>query len=199
EASVDARSGSVSYRPAADYNGADTFGLEVSDGTAATPLEVPVGIAAVNDAPAAHAASHALDEDTQLDGQCKADDVDGDSLTFKAGQPPRHGALEINAATGAFHYAPAHDYHGPDSFTFQVSDGKLTSEAVVRLTVRPVNDAPVSSPLSLSGKEDETQYGALAASDADGDALAFTVSAPPAHGEARVDGAGAVTFVPAAD
>ncbi len=42
-------------------------------------------------------------------------------------------SLEIDPATGAFTYVPAHDYHGSDGFTFEVSDGKLKSEAVVRL------------------------------------------------------------------
>ncbi len=49
EATVDSRSGIVTYRPAADTFGVDTFTVEVSDGATVALLEVPVTIAAVND------------------------------------------------------------------------------------------------------------------------------------------------------
>jgi len=200
EAFVDARSGAVSYRPAQDYNGADAFTVEVSDGSASAQVEVPVAIAAVNDAPGVKPAALALDEDAKLDAVVAASDVDGDVLTYAKGRDVAHGALTLSAETGAFSYAPARDYHGPDSFTVRVTDGKLVTEAVVRLSVKPVNDAPVTQPLALASNEDEPAYGAASATDVDGDALRWSVSAPPAHGEAKVDAkTGAVTFLPARD
>ncbi len=200
EAWVDARSGAASYRPAPDYNGADAFTVEVSDGAAATAVEVSVTVTAVNDAPLAKSAAHALDEDTKLDAQVAASDVDGDTLDYAKGKDVAHGTLTLSPQTGAFTYAPARDYHGPDSFTVRVSDGSLATEVVVRLSVKPVNDAPVAQPLSLASDEDQPAYGAAAATDVDGDALRWSVGAPPAHGEARVDAkTGAVTFVPARD
>ncbi len=200
EARVDPRSGALSYAPAANFNGADAFSVEVSDGTAAVSVPVSVAIAAVNDAPVAKQAAHTLDEDTPFAGQCVASDVEGDRLTFRVEQRPRHGELEVDAASGAFKYVPARDYHGPDGFTFAVSDGHLESTALVRLTVQAVNDAPTSEPLALSTNEDTPAYGAVVATDVDADALRYEVSAPAAHGTARVDPrSGAVTYQPAAD
>lgn len=200
EATVDARSGAASYRPAQDFNGADAFTLEVSDGAAVVSVQVPVSIAAVNDAPAVKAAALSIDEDSRLEAQVAASDVDGDALTFKVGRAVTRGTLTLNEQTGAFVYAPARDYHGPDSFTLQVSDGKLVTEVVMRLTVKPVNDPPVTQPLSLASNEDEPAYGAAIATDVDGDRLTWSIGEKPAHGEARVDAkTGTVTYVPARD
>lgn len=197
---VDPRTGAFTYDGKKDFFGADGFTIEVSDGVATASAPVQVTLAPVNDAPVATASAHALDEDTSLTAKCPATDVEGDALTFSTGTSPKHGALTINPSTGDFSYTPARDYQGPDSFTFQVSDGRLKAEAVVRLTVRPVNDAPVSAPLSLSANEDEAAYGAIAASDVDGQPLKYEVREPPAHGAVKVDArTGAVHYQPARD
>lgn len=199
-ARIDARSGAVWYQPAADSFGSDTFKVSVSDGTASADAEVSVAVSAVNDAPVVQATAYSVDEDGTARESCPATDVDGDALSFKVGQKPKHGALELDAKTGAFVYQPAHDYAGHDNFTVQVSDGRLTTEAVMRLTVRPVNDAPVPAPLELKGLEDEVLYGAMSATDVDADVLRYELAAAPAHGEAKVDPrTGAVSYTPSAD
>ena len=60
---------------------------------------------------------------------------------------PAHGTLTVfNTATGAFTYTPNRNYNGPDSFTFKANDGAVDSNtATVRITVDPVNDAPVAN------------------------------------------------------
>ena len=64
-------------------------------------------------------------------------------LTFAIASPPAHGTLSGTAPN--LTYTPAQDYNGPDSFTFTVNDGSLTSAvATVSITVTPVNDAPVA-------------------------------------------------------
>ncbi len=69
-------------------------------------------------------------------------DPDGQALTAAVVTGPAHGSLTFNA-DGTFSYTPAADYFGPDSFTYQASDGTLNSNpATVTLTVNPVNDAP---------------------------------------------------------
>lgn len=47
----DPQTGAVVYTPAADWNGSDSFGLVVSDGTVDTHVTVTVAVAPVNDAP----------------------------------------------------------------------------------------------------------------------------------------------------
>ncbi|MDP3501048.1 MAG: Ig-like domain-containing protein [Myxococcales bacterium] len=199
-ASVDPRTGAFTYDGQKDFFGADTFTVEVGDGAATSSAPVQVTIAPVNDAPIATASSHTLDEDGRLEATCPATDVEGDPLTFQIGKKPKHGELTTDLSTGRYTYVPARDYQGPDSFTFEVSDGRLKSEAVVRLTIRPVNDAPVAMPLALSSNEDEAVYGAVAASDVDGQPLKYLLTEAPAHGTVKVDArTGALSYHPARD
>ena len=106
-------------------------------------------------------------------------DVDDEALSITQVGQPRHGALADNA-DGTYSYTPAPNYHGSDSFTYAVSDGKGGSDtATVTLDVRRANTAPVANNDRTSTTEDNnlTLYAiALLAndSDSDGDALSIT-------------------------
>ena len=80
-------------------------------------------------------------------------------------------------------YTPTANYRGPDSFEFVVQDAAATSiSAVVSLTVTSVPDAPVVSGGSASTVEDGSVAIALSGSDADGDALTYTIVTAPRRG-----------------
>src|SRR2546430_826791 len=56
---------SITYTPAADYNGPDSFTFRVNDGSLdSTPATVTITVGAVNDAPNANAQSVTTNEDT---------------------------------------------------------------------------------------------------------------------------------------
>jgi hypothetical protein len=91
-------------------------------------------------------------------------------------------------------YVPALDFVGTDSFTVQVTDGRGGSDTItVNLTVEePPNRAPeIAGPelvvvtLSQNGFPEAFQQ-ALAAADADGDPLSWSVTVPGDHGTASV-------------
>ena len=198
-ASVDAK-GAVAFRPAQDWNGADAFSIEVSDGALTATAEVRVTVAPVNDAPIVRAAPQPCREDEPCTARIDASDADADALTYKLTAKPKHGELLLDADTGAFTFTPARDFHGDDAFSVEVSDGKLKASAALRLLIAAINDAPVPAPLSLQSSEDTEATGRAAASDIDGDALTWRIASPPAHGVARVDARrGSVSYVPAAD
>jgi PKD repeat protein len=64
-------------------------------------------------------------------------DLDGDTLTASKVTDPAHGTVAISP-TGGFEYQPAAGYNGPDTFTYQVSDGFQSSNiSTVSIDVRP--------------------------------------------------------------
>lgn len=98
----------------------------------------------LNQAPTAPAsATLTTQEDTPVHGSIGATDPDGDALHFTATQGPAHGTLTLDAATGAYTYAAAHDYSGQDQFVVQVADGNGgTTSQTVNIAVSGVADAP---------------------------------------------------------
>ncbi|WP_395818481.1 Ig-like domain-containing protein [Archangium minus] len=173
---------SLTYTPAENYHGPDSFTFTVSDGTTTSaPATVSLTVAAVNDAPVAHAQSLSTAEDTALELTLAGADVDGDTPSFQVVEGPSHGTLSGTAPS--LTYTPAPDYHGPDSFTFTVSDGYVTSTPVtVPLTILAVNDAPVAHAQTLTVSATTPSPIVLTGSDADGDSLTFTLLTQPDTG-----------------
>ena len=135
----------LTYTPALNYYGPDSFAFTVSDGTATSaPATVGITVEAMNDAPVAVGQSVTTLEDTPSVITLTGSDVDGDALTsYVVTAPPAHGTLSGTAPN--LTYTPALNYSGPDSFTFAVSDGTATSApARIDVTVTAVNDAPVA-------------------------------------------------------
>ncbi|MBI2384239.1 MAG: tandem-95 repeat protein, partial [Gammaproteobacteria bacterium] len=195
-----AADGAFTYTPAANFAGSDSFTFKANDGTAdSAPATISIAIAAVNDAPVAQAASLDAREDTALDGQLAASDVDSAELTYALAAAPANGSVTVDT-DGGFRYTPAADFNGADSFTFKANDGQLDSNAAtVTIAVAGANDAPVALPQSLTTDEDRAAAGTLAATDADGDALTFAVVGQPGHGTVTVAADGAFTYTPAAN
>ncbi|MBI2513200.1 MAG: tandem-95 repeat protein, partial [Opitutae bacterium] len=170
------------YTPHADFAGADSFSFTASDGAlTSAPATISITVTPVNDPPRATPLALTLAEDTVAPVPLAGSDVEGAPLAFLVLSQPTHGVLSGTAPD--LNYTPAANYHGPDSFTYAVSDGELTSaSATVALDVTPVNDAPSADAASLTVHAGATLNLTLTASDVDGDALAFNVTQPPQHG-----------------
>lgn len=149
--------GAFTYTPSLNYNGPDSIRFTASDGGFFSNVgTVRITVKPVNDAPTARDTVVTTAEDTPVNALFQADDIDGDALTFTKLSGPFHGTFSgFDAATGAFTYTPAFDYNGADSITFRAKDGVLNSNtATVRITVTPVNDAPVArDTLVVTGKD----------------------------------------------
>lgn len=96
---------------------------------------------ATNVPPVAIAWVETVLEDMPTDITLRANDEDGDSLTYKIDDQPDNGEL---VGTGNVRtYKPGKNYNGQDSFTFTVNDGRYDSnKAKVTINVDPVNDPP---------------------------------------------------------
>jgi hypothetical protein len=189
----------ITFTPTANYNGTDSFVVQVSDGkTGGTDtITVNVTISAVNDAPTATAQSVTTNEDTAIAITLAGTDVDGDSLTYAISASPAHGALSGTAPNVTF--TPTANYNGSDSFSFTVSDGTATSAAAtVSITITAVNDTPVANAQSVTTNEDIALAMTLSGTDAEGSTLTFAIGASPTHGTLSGT-APNVTYTPAAN
>ena len=199
--------GTVTYAPAANFFGADSFTYRIGDEELTSSLaQVSITVTPVNDAPVAVEEGYSTDEDTRLvvmaPGVLGNDtDVDGDSLSAILVAGPAHGTLTLEA-NGAFSYLPELNYFGGDGFTYRAHDGGLDSNvATVRIEVRPVNDAPVVVDAEASTVEDTPLVLDLAnlASDVDSALLTLSIVTGPAHGALSANADGSFRYTPALD
>jgi alpha-tubulin suppressor-like RCC1 family protein len=112
------------------------FALNPS-GLASAPLTLTFTINKTG--PVAQSQSLALEENHPVEITLQSSDVAVKSLSYSVVAPPSHGVLSsINGDRVT--YTPNSGYHGPDSFTFQASDGDfLGTLASVNLTVSPAS------------------------------------------------------------
>ncbi|EJB8542495.1 tandem-95 repeat protein [Vibrio parahaemolyticus] len=135
--------GSVTYTPNDNYHGTDSFTYIVTSGGVSESTTVSVDVTPVNDAPVAKGDTAITDEDTPvtIDVLPNDTDIDGDKLSIQsASVPEAQGKVEI--VDGKLVFTPAENFNGDAEITYTVTDGQLTDEAKVTVTVNPVNDAP---------------------------------------------------------
>lgn len=198
--------GSFTYTPDPGTSGLDSFVYMASDGILSSgPATVEINVQPVLDPPMAFDDAYATAEDTPLvvpAAGVLANDNDPEAIGMTAVlvMDVQHGNLTLNA-DGSFTYDPATDYAGPDSFTYQASNGSLSNIANVMLTVTPVNDAPQSADDSYSVMVGDLLTVALPAngvlgndSDADGDPLTAAVETGPMFGTLTLAADGTFTY-----
>ncbi|EHZ7349965.1 tandem-95 repeat protein [Vibrio parahaemolyticus] len=135
--------GSVTYTPNDNYHGADSFTYIVTSGGVSESTTVSVDVTPVNDAPVAKDDIATTQEDTAvtIDVLPNDSDVDGDKLSIESASVPKEqGTVEV--VNGKLVFTPAENFNGDAEITYTVTDGELTDEAKVTVTVNPVNDAP---------------------------------------------------------
>lgn len=100
-----------------------------------------------NFAPVATDSTASTGQDTALQGQLTATDLDNVTLTYAQISGPTHGTLTLNA-NGSYTYTPSTGYIGTDSFSYSANDGRSNSNiATLTLRVNPllsINDISVN-------------------------------------------------------
>ncbi|MEX2286745.1 MAG: tandem-95 repeat protein, partial [Planctomycetaceae bacterium] len=203
-------SGSLSFQPAANWNGSTSFTFSTNDGDAwsAAPASFDLTVNAVNDAPTAIAGGIGLDEDSTAIITLAGTDIDsGDAIeSYRIDSLPEHGSLLLNGQEvhagdvvtqaqidgGELVFKPEENWNGSTTFAFSTSDGESwsASTAAFDLTVNPVNDAPLATPGSMSLDEDTTGVVTLAGSDVDGGDVveSYRIDTLPANGTLLLNG-----------
>ncbi|MBI1314693.1 tandem-95 repeat protein [bacterium] len=205
---VDSATGAVTYSPAADFNGMDTFTYTVSDteGAESAPATVTITVRPVNDVPVALDDIYVTVEDQTLTVNAPGvltndSDADGDALSSILVSGPGNGTLLLNS-DGAFTYTPDEDFAGTDSFTYRANDGKANSNiATVTITVDSVNDAPVAADDEFATPQGTSLTVSAPGilendADADGDTLSAILVASPGNGSLTLNSDGALVYTP---
>ncbi|ABC82832.1 Ig-like domain-containing protein [Anaeromyxobacter dehalogenans] len=196
--------GTITYTPAAGWNGADAFTYQVADldGQAATASVTVSVTPADSGAPVALADSASTAEGSPAIVPVLANDVVLDlPPTVTIAAAPAHGTAVANA-DGTVTYTPVAGWNGTDVFTYQVSDlDGQTALADVTVTVTPADSgAPVAAADAATTAEDTPVAVAVLANDSVADPPAsVSLLAPPAHGAAAVQADGSVVYTPAAN
>jgi hypothetical protein len=124
-------------------------------------------------------------------------DPDGDVLSMSVLSGPNSGSLSTDE-NGALIYVPGDLFRGWDGFTYEASDGNLSSSAGVSILV----DTPPSA-ADDSATVDEDSEIAISVlgndSDPDGDTLSVTITSGPASGTLSDDGSGGFIYTPNAN
>ena len=159
--------GTVTYTPADDFNGTDSFTYTIDDDSEDTSntATVTVTVNPVNDAPVADDATLGVVEGTTLafDLQTLVDDIetaDGD-LIFAVNTSPSNGNLTASGPDGVWVYEPDPGFNGTDTLVYEVMDTgdgssvAITESGTITFLVLPFNDAPViTSPATETTAED---------------------------------------------
>ncbi|HAV1327360.1 TPA: tandem-95 repeat protein, partial [Vibrio parahaemolyticus] len=143
QGSVDIVDGKLVFTPAENFNGEATITYIVTDGDLTDEANVTVTVTPVNDSPVAVDDTVSTQEDTvvTIDVLPNDSDVDGDKLSIQSASVPKEqGTVEV--VDGKLVFTPAENFNGDAEITYTVTDGELTDEAKVAVTVNPVNDAP---------------------------------------------------------
>lgn len=189
----------VTYTPAPNVSGVDTFTYTVTDssGLVSTPASVSVTITAVNDVPVADAQVVSIEEDNTIAITVSGSDVeDGVPTTFQLVGGVNHGVLQ--GSLPQVTYVPAPDYSGADSFSFTATDsqGGVSAPAMVTIVVDPVNDAPRPDALTMSVQQDAALTFTLTGTDPDADTFTFSVLGQPSNGVLDATNLPSVTYTP---
>ena len=189
----------LTYTPAADYHGTDSFTFQASDYALVSNIAtITINVTPVNDAPVLGAIGNkSVPELTLLTFTAAATDVDGDTLTFSLVGAPAGAA--IDPATGVFTWTPT-EAQGPGEYTFDVcvSDGVLSDCETITVTVNEVNVAPLLGAIGDKTVDELTLLSFTAtATDTDIPANTLTFSLVSAPSGAAIDPAtGAFTWTP---
>ncbi len=159
--------GNIEFNPALNFNGQVLVLYTVTDNgvnnTTPAPLSatatLTINVAAVNDPPIATADPAATTAENQAVtvaiSTLLANDLPGPAnesqtvsfvplvgtiATAKGGSVTQVGTNLI--------YTPATSFNGPDSFTYQITDGELTANGSLTVNVSEVNDAPTAATLT---------------------------------------------------
>ncbi|MFL2913750.1 MAG: glycine-rich protein, partial [Opitutales bacterium] len=148
----------LSYQPNANFNGSDSFSVQVSDGENNDSITINLTVNSVNDNPTIYSIngqtlSSALTAEIQVQENSSvsldinaSDSIEGDTLTFQKTAGADRDLFDLNSTTGVLSIASAPDFENPTDadanntyeIWFRANDGNGGFDEK-RLTIRVTN------------------------------------------------------------
>ncbi|MCG8608268.1 tandem-95 repeat protein, partial [bacterium] len=212
QTTVNDSTGTITYRPDAQFAGADSLRYSVSDdsGAVSNIASVSIRVTGVNDPPVARNDTTNTSEDTPVSVTVLQNDfdIDGllDSTAVSIVQDAKHGTTSVQNSTGVITYAPNTNFVGSDSLSYKVLDDSshASNVATVYLQVAGLNDVPVARDDTTTTAEDTEILIAVLDNDEDVDdglnPSSVQIINSPSHGTATSDsGNGRIVYRPIAN
>ena len=192
--SVDETTGALSFVEAPNFEApADddqdnvyAVTVQVSDGSLMDDLSLQISVDNTNEAPDFTTASALSIAENETDiTTLAADDPEADELAFTLTDGADLDLFSVDENTGALTFLIAPDFETPTDddadqvyeVTVQVSDGSLTDEIALLITVSDANDAPIfTTEAEVAVSENGTDITTLTAGDQDNDNLSFAIT-----------------------
>ena len=193
EFEIDEDTGQIQVAPGVTLDRERTPSYEVtvtaSDGKGGTDsITVTINVSNVNEAPTAVNDTATTDEDQSVRIDVLANDTDPDTeraaLTVSVLRDPLDGTARVESDR-TITYTPNANFAGENSFTYSVSDGSLSDDGSVTVTVEAVNDAPAfpaataERSVSENAQPDANVGTPVTARDIDGDLLGYRLQGAP--------------------
>lgn len=139
--------------PAEDFNGQLNVNLSINDGSLESEVfTLVITVEAVNDAPEAQNDSASLTQNAAaslIDVLANDSDIDSNTLTISAISYAGQGQVSISEQK--ISYQAASGFSGTETINYSVSDGQLTSDAVLTIQVTPLAATPPTTASSSGG------------------------------------------------
>ncbi|MEM0986410.1 MAG: Ig-like domain-containing protein [Pseudomonadota bacterium] len=180
--------GNITVSPDTNFSGVLSFAYTVSDGDATSDATVTVSVGSVNDGLTANDDTASINEDSSINLDVLDNDVDpdGDPITLtqidgsnvEAGDSVDVGTATVTLeANGTLTIDPDANFDGDVAFTYTISDGDLTDQADVTVSINGLNDIPVANDDTGTVAEDSSGSVDVLANDEDADGDELSVSA----------------------
>lgn len=205
---------SFTYTPAADYRGADSFSITVTDSENEVVKTAEVEVIEPTDAPPVCLGALSGDDGEgdeveveageSVNGFIFCSDDEGEALSFSVATAPTKGslsALTVDAARQpndrSFTYTATAGAEGLDTFEIEASDGSASDRVTYRVRVRAqVNDPPECFGTTRQVRAGSSLKLAPACRDDEGTPLTFTATDPPNGTVAGPGADGQFTYTP---
>ncbi len=192
---------SVTYVPAPEFSGVDSFAYAVTGNGGTANALVSITVQPQNDVPIAAPDSAVTDEDVSIavDVLANDSDIDSNELVVQSVTDGLIGTSSINA-DGLVVYTPNPNAKGSDQISYILSDGAGGAAMMtIDLVVNSVDDPPTAQDDSFSVDPGTFAVLDVAANDLDPDGdqpLTLSIRVDPKFGTASVDATGRITYTP---